>query len=84
MSLAYQQLFHTHFTADAPLVKSGLVSVDDNGDIRSVNRLLRLVSARDDSDLDVCRLLLDAATPSELEWTDFGHVAIVKGFNTHD
>ena len=67
--------FHTRFAADAPLVKSGLVSVDDDGDFRSVNRLLRLVSVPDDSDLDVCRLMLDTATPSELEWADFDHVA---------
>ena len=67
--------FHARFAADAPLVKSGLVSVDDDGDIRSVNRLLRLISVPDDSDLDVCRLLLDTATPSELEWVDFDHVA---------
>ncbi len=67
--------FRARFAADAPLVKSGLVSVDDDGDIRAVNRLLRLVFAPDDSDLDVCRLLLDAATPGELEWSDFDHVA---------
>ena len=67
--------FRARFAADAPLVKSGLVSVDDDGDIRAVNRLLRLVSVPDDSDLDVCRLLLDAATPGELEWADFDHVA---------
>ena len=67
--------FRARFAADAPLVKSGLVSVDDDGDIRAVNRLLRLVSVPDDSDLDVCSLLLDTATPGELEWADFDHVA---------
>ena len=67
--------FRARFAADAPLVRSGLVSVDDDGDIRAVNRLLRLVSVPDDSDFDVCRLLLDAATPGELEWVDFDHVA---------
>ena len=66
--------FRVRFAADAPLVKSGLVSVDDDGDIEIVKRLLRLVSVPDDSDLDVCRLLLDAATPGELEWSDFDHV----------
>jgi len=66
--------FHARFAADAPLVKSGLLSVDDDGDIRAVNRLLRLISVPDDSDLDVCRLLLDAATSGELEWSDFDHV----------
>ena len=67
--------FRARFAADAPLVKSGLVSVDDDGDIEIVKRLLRLVSAPGDSDLDVCRLLLDTATPGELEWADFDHVA---------
>ena len=67
--------FRARFAADAPLVKSGLVSVDDDGDIEIVKRLLRLVSVPNDSDFDVCRLLLDAATPGELEWTDFDHVA---------
>ena len=67
--------FRARFAADAPLVKSGLVSVDDDGDIEIVKRLLRLVSVPDDSDFDVCRLLLDAATPGELEWIDFDHVA---------
>ena len=67
--------FHTRFAADAPLVRSGLVSVENDGDITSVDRLVRLASAPSNSDLDVCRLLLDAATPGELEWADFDHVA---------
>ena len=67
--------FRARFAADAPLVKAGLVSVDDDGDIQIVRRLLRLASVPDDSDLDVCSLLLDAATPGELEWADFDHVA---------
>lgn len=67
--------FRARFAADAPLVKSGLVSVADGGDIEIVRRLFRLVFAPDSSDLDVCSLLLDAATPGELEWSDFDHVA---------
>lgn len=67
--------FRARFTADAPLVKSGLVSVDDDGEFEIINRLRRLVSVPDDSDLDMCSLLLDAATPGELEWSDFDHVA---------
>ena len=67
--------FRARFAADAPLMKSGLVSVDDDGDIKIVRRLLRLVSVPDDSDLDMCSLLLDAATPGELEWSDCDHVA---------
>lgn len=67
--------FCARFAADAPLMKSGLVSVDDYGDIKIVRRLLRLVSVPDASELDVCSLLLDPATPGELEWSDFDHVA---------
>lgn len=46
--------FRARFAADAPLMKSGLVSVDDYGDIKIVRRLLRLVSVPDASELDVC------------------------------
>ena len=67
--------FRARFAADAPLVKSGLACVDNDGDIEIVKRLLRLASAPDDSALDVCSLLLDAAIPGELEWADFDHVA---------
>ena len=63
------------FSADAPLVRSGLASVEDNGDIRTIKRLRRLVSVPDSDELDMHRLLLDAATPGELEWSDFNHVA---------
>lgn len=66
---------HARFAADAPLMKSGLLSVDDDGDIRRVSRLDRLASVPDDGDLDVCRLLLDMPAPGELEWADFEHVA---------
>ncbi len=67
--------FCARFAADAPLVKSGLVSVDNDGDLEIVKRLLRLVAIPDDGDLDVCSLLLNAATPGELEWSDFDHLA---------
>ena len=67
--------FRARFAADAPLVKSGLACVDNDGDIEIVKRLLRLASAPDDSALDVCSLLLDPAIPGELEWADFDHVA---------
>lgn len=66
--------FRARFAPASPLVKSGLAYVDNDGDIEIVKRLLRLVSVPDDSDLNVCRLLLDAAIPGELEWADFDHV----------
>ena len=60
---------------DAPLVRSGLVCIDSDGDLRALDRLNRLAAAPAGSGLDVHRLLLDAAPASELEWSDFDHVA---------
>ncbi len=60
---------------DAPLVKSGLIFFDDNGNLRLINRLNRLHSVSNRAGSDVQRLLLDAVAPSELQWSDFGHVA---------
>ena len=61
--------------ADAPLVRSGLLSVDSDGDLKALDRLSRLAAAPAGSGTDVHRLLLDAAPASELEWSDFDHVA---------
>ena len=61
--------------ADAPLGRSGLVSVDSDGDLKALDRLNRLAVAPAGSGTDVHRLLLDAVPASELEWSDFDHVA---------
>ena len=68
------RVLRARLAPDAPLMKSGLVSIDDDGDINTVQRLNRLVTVAD-SGLDVRNLLLDTATPGELEWEDFDHVA---------
>ena len=62
---------------DAPLVKCGLIALDDDGDVRAIDRLQRLatVTAERHPDGDACGLLLDQAAPSELVWADFDHVA---------
>ena len=59
----------------APLVRSGLISMDNDGDLEIPPRLRRLATAPGDRSSDVTRLLLDVAPPADLEWTDFGHVA---------
>ena len=59
----------------APLSRSGLVSVEDDGDIKLVDRLKRLAYAATDSTSSVGQLLFGAAPPSELLWSDFDHVA---------
>ena len=63
------------FGGDAPLVRSGLVHVDRDGDPEVVRRLHRLATVPRNGSRDVNRLLLDAAPASELEWDDFAHVA---------
>ena len=68
-------VFLSRLTGDAPLMKAGLVSVECDGDLEPVRRLLRLVHLPGAEGLDVRRLLLDAAPPGELEWSDFDHVA---------
>ena len=66
---------HRRLADGAPLVSSGLVVIDSDGDITPVDRLRRLATAHGREGLDVNRLLLDAAPGSELEWADFDHVA---------
>ena len=67
--------FQSRLAADAPLMKAGLVSVDYDGELEPVRRLHRLLHLPDENGLDVRGLLLDAAAPGELEWSDFDHVA---------
>ena len=66
---------HRRLRDDAPLVRSGLVSIDEDGDPTVVSRLNRLVTTPGGTGVDVHRLLLDAEPPSALEWSDFDHVA---------
>ena len=66
---------HARLRRDAPLVRSGLVLVDSDGDLHVVSRLNRVASAPGGAGLDVHCLLLDAAPGSDLEWSDFDHVA---------
>ena len=62
------------FTPDAPLVRSGLVSVDDDGDLELADRLTRLANLPG-RDLDIRDILLGEPDRAELEWADFEHVA---------
>ena len=67
--------FHGRFAPDAPLVTSGLVSVCEDGDVMVIDRLIRLHWLSNVTASDVHRLLLEGASPSELRWSDFDHVA---------
>ena len=59
--------------ADAPLARSGLLAVDDDGDVSVASRLRRLGSAPDE-EADPLPLLLGAPAQAELEWEDFDHL----------
>ena len=70
----------------SPLIRSGCLSVDGDGEVRLSGRLARLAVAPD-KERDVRRLLLGTCPPSDLEWSDFEHLkeirddaaAIIKG-----
>ena len=60
---------------EAPLIRSGLVALDGNdGELILARRLHRLAFMPGGAGMDVNRLLLGAASPSELEWSDFEHL----------
>lgn len=59
--------------SDAPLARSGLLAVDDDGDVSVASRLRRLDSAPDE-EADPLPLLLGAPAQAELEWQDFDHL----------
>ena len=50
--------------ADAPLVRSGIVCTDTDGDLKALDRLNRLAAAPAGSGADVHRLLEEAPTPT--------------------
>ena len=61
--------------SDSPLVESGLVSVDGDGEFNLLHRLARLAHLPARAGRDVQQLLFDEAPAAELEWRDFDHVA---------
>ena len=66
---------HSRFKPDGPLLRSGLLSIDSDGEVNLMDRLHRLAVTSGEADLDPTSLLLGATTPSELEWSDFDHLA---------
>ena len=65
----------SRFKPDGPLLRSGLLSIDSDGEVNLMDRLHRLAVTSGDADPDPTRLLLGATTPSELKWSDFDHLA---------
>ena len=69
------QTVQARFASDKPLLRSGLVSIDRDGDPVVARRLHRLATVPSIDRRDVKHLLLDATPASELDWRDFDHVA---------
>ena len=61
-------------TRTSPLLRSGCVSVDEDGEVVLNGRVERLATAPD-KERDVRRLLLGRCAPTDLEWSDFEHLA---------
>ncbi len=66
---------HRRLAPDAPLMTSGLVSMDNDGDVTISDRLTRLHWIPKQAGNEVQGLLLDEAGAGELRWSDFDHVA---------
>ncbi|MCY4128815.1 MAG: AAA family ATPase, partial [Gammaproteobacteria bacterium] len=62
------------FSFDSPMVQSGIVSVDEDGEITVLSRLRRLPYEPSNSTRQIQQMLFEKAPPSELEWRDFDHV----------
>ena len=59
---------------DSPLVRNGLLAVDDDLDINMPGCLNRLHWSQDE-DADVRELLLGRSQTTDLEWSDFDHLS---------
>ncbi len=67
--------FANRLSPSGRLVRTGLVSIDEDGDIELIGRLNRLAFATADPANDVRQLLFGTAPAGDLLWSDFDHVA---------
>lgn len=63
------------FANDSPLIQSGLIEIDEDGDFTLLNRMSRLAYETQNDVSEIDTLLFDSSPKSELEWSDFDHVA---------
>ena len=70
-----QALIHERLAFDSPLVQSGIVSIDDDGEISVLSRLRRLSYEPMNNTRELQQVLFEKAPSAELEWCDFDHVA---------
>ncbi|HEX7390951.1 MAG TPA: AAA family ATPase, partial [Acidiphilium sp.] len=62
------------FRADAPLIDSGALRVDEDGDIQVSSRLVVLIEACAANDTDVRAELLGRPRKASLDWASFRHL----------
>ena len=74
LGLSYNA-FAARFGPNGRLVRTGLVSICEDGDIELIGRLNRLAFATADPACDVRQLLFGTAPSGDLLWSDFDHVA---------
>jgi AAA+ superfamily predicted ATPase len=65
---------NARFRADAPLVASGAIRLDDDGDIQIASRLVSLIHACSLGETDVRTELLGAPVAAKLPWAAFRHL----------
>lgn len=65
---------NARFRADAPLLASGAIMVDNEGYIQISTRLVALIEACSVGDADVRTELLGAPVPAKLPWVAFRHL----------
>lgn len=70
-----QNTVYGRLNPDFPLVRSGLVELDNDGDLQVLDRLRRLSFPNAARSQDIRKVLFDTASSGELEWSDFDHVA---------
>ena len=66
-------IVRSRFAQNAPLVRTGLVSIDEDQDVEAIGRLRRFGSPGPE-EIDIRSLLLGESRASELEWPDFDHL----------
>ena len=67
--------FRSRLRRDSPLARKGFLLIDNDGELSITGLLTRFVHEPRKTGEDVVTLLLDKPSASELEWSDFNHVA---------
>ena len=73
-----QKHIRDRLAVDSPLTQTGIVSIDNDGEIRLLHRLRRLAIEPTRGTRPIHQMLFDKASEAELEWQDFDHVTSAR------